>query len=119
MGLPDAGGQAGVRRVTFLLCSLAEIRDAAADHRLALVKHQVQPIVGQLDEDEEDGNGGAVDAQSHGGRGQGLWRGGEELHHIQNNISRDLTPRKQCLIECFTLWLFFSSYYKEVKLCSR
>lgn len=77
----------------------------------------MQPIVGQLDEDEEDGDGGAVDAQSHGGRGKGLWRG-EELHHIQNNFSRDLTPRKQCLIECFPLGLFFSSDDKEVKLCS-
>ena len=47
------------------------------DHPLALVEHQVQPIVGHLDEDEEDGDGAAVDAQSHGGRGQGLWRGKE------------------------------------------
>ncbi|TNN79507.1 hypothetical protein EYF80_010324 [Liparis tanakae] len=112
VGLPDAGGQAGVRRIAFLLWSLGEIGDAAPDHRLALVKHQVQPIVGQLDEDEEDGDGGAVDAQRHGGRGQGLWRG-EELHHIQNNFSRDLTPGKQCLIECFPLGLVLSSDDKE------
>lgn len=72
MGVPDAGGQAGIRRGTFLLRGLAEVRGAAADHRLALVEHQVQPIVGQLDEDEEDCDGSAVDAQSHGGRGQGL-----------------------------------------------
>lgn len=72
-GSPDAGGQAGVRGVAFLLRSLAEVRQAAADHRLALVEHQVQPVVGHLDEDEEDSDGGAVDAQSHGGRGQGLW----------------------------------------------
>lgn len=42
----------------------------------------MQPIVGQLDEDEEDGDGGAVDAQSHGGRGQGLWRGEAERHSV-------------------------------------
>lgn len=73
-GLPDASGQAGIRGVTFLLRSLAEVREAASDHRLSLVEHQVQPVVGQLDEDEERSDGGAVDAQSHGGRGQGLWR---------------------------------------------
>lgn len=81
-GSPDAGWQAGVWGITFLLRSLAEVREAAADHRLTLVEHQVQPIVGQLDEDEEDGDGGAVDAQSHGGRGQGLWRGEAERHSI-------------------------------------
>lgn len=34
----------------------------------------MKPIIGQLDEDEEDGGEGAVDAQSHGGRGQSLWK---------------------------------------------
>lgn len=47
------------------------------DHRLALVEHHVKPIVSQLDEHEEDGDGGAVDAQSHGGWGQGLGVWGE------------------------------------------
>lgn len=71
---PDTGGQAGVRGITLLVCSLAEVREAAAYHRLPLIEHQVQPIVGHLDEDEEDSDGGAVDAQSHGCRWQGLWR---------------------------------------------
>lgn len=70
--IPDARRLAGVRGVALLLLGLAEVREAAADHRLALVEHQVQPVVGQLDEDEEDGDGGAVDAQGHGGRRQGL-----------------------------------------------
>lgn len=33
----------------------------------------MKAIVGQLDEDEEDGGEGAVDAQSHGSRRQSLW----------------------------------------------
>lgn len=78
-GSPDVGGQAGVRGVTFPVLGLAEVREAAADHRLALIEHQVQPVVGHLDEDEEDGDGGAVDAQGHGGRGQGLRRGEERI----------------------------------------
>lgn len=72
--LPDAGRHAGIRGITFLLWGLAEVREAAANHRLTLVKHQVQPVVGQLDEDEEDSDGSTVDAQSHGGRGQSLGR---------------------------------------------
>lgn len=83
---PDAGGHTGLRGIALLLRSLAEVREAAADHCLAFVEHQVKPIVGQLDEDEEGSDGGAVDAQSHGGRGQGLWRGEVGLHHIK--ISR-------------------------------
>lgn len=71
-GLPDAGGQAGLRGITLPILGLAKVREAAVDHCLALIEHQVQPVVGQLDEDEEDSDGGAVDAQSHGGRGQGL-----------------------------------------------
>lgn len=47
----------------------------------------MKPIVGHLDEDEEDRDGGAVDAQSHGGRGQGLWRGEVVLHYIQTDTS--------------------------------
>lgn len=77
---PDVGRQAGVRGITFLLRSLAEVREAAADHCLAFIEHQVKPIVCQFDEDEEDSNGGAVDAQCHGGRGQCLWREVAELH---------------------------------------
>ena len=65
--------QAGVRSVALLLRGLAEVRETASHQRLPLVKHHVQPVVGQLDEDEEDGDGGAVDAQGHGGWGQGLW----------------------------------------------
>lgn len=79
---PDAGGHAGVRGVALLLWSLAEVRETAADYRLAFVEHQVKPIVGRLDEDEEDGDGGAVDAQSHGGRRQSLWRGEEKKSFI-------------------------------------
>ena len=98
-GSPDAGGQAGVRGVALLLLGLAEVGEAAAHHRLALVEHQVQPVVGQLDEDEEDGDGGAVDAQCHGGGRQGLQQGerrGEEIYYIQIRI-------KVCLIQCFKL----------------
>ena len=113
-GSPDAGGQAGVRGVALLLLGLAEVGEAAAHHRLALVEHQVQPVVGQLDEDEEDGDGGAVDAQCHGGGRQGLQQGerrgeerrgeerrgeerrGEEMYYIQIRI-------KVCLIQCFKL----------------
>lgn len=77
MASPDAGRQAGVGGVALLVRAFAEVREAVADHRLALVKHQVKPIIGQLHEDEEDGGEGAVDAQSHGGRGQCLWRDGQ------------------------------------------
>lgn len=90
--LPDAGRQAGVRGVAFLLLGLAEVREAAADHRLALVEHQVQPVVGQLDEDEEDGDGGAVDAQSHGGGGQSLGRGEERSFIIFKPTSLNKSP---------------------------
>lgn len=71
---PDAGRHAGVRGVTFLIWTFAEVGEAVADHCLAFVKHEMKPIIGQLDEDEEDGGEGAVDAQSHGGRGQSLWK---------------------------------------------
>lgn len=86
--LPDACRQAGVRGVTLLLWSLAEVRQAAADHRLPLVKHRVQTVVGQLDEDEEDGDGSTVDAQGHGGGRQSLWRIDEPCH-IQISIPRE------------------------------
>lgn len=39
----------------------------------------MQPVVGQLDEDEEDSDGAAVDAQSHGGGRKSLWRTGALL----------------------------------------
>lgn len=85
--LPDAGGQARIWGITFLLLSFAEVRKAAADHCLALVEHQVQPIVGELDKDEENSDGGAVDAQSHCSGRQSLWRRKEELSHIEISIS--------------------------------
>lgn len=88
MGSPDAGRQAGVRGIAFFLRSLAEVREAAADHGLALIEHHVQPVVGHLDEDEEDSDGGAVDAQSHGGGGQGLWRG-EERRGETDSVPRN------------------------------
>lgn len=38
---PDAGRQAGVGGVALLVGAFAEVREAVADNRLALVKHQV------------------------------------------------------------------------------
>lgn len=69
----------------------------------------MQPIVGQLDEDEEDSDGGAVDAQSHGGRGQGLSRGEGRGFIILKSTSPESPDSTS---KAFDLNYLFSSYCK-------
>lgn len=80
--LPQSGWQTGVRGIALLLWSSADIREAALGHGFTAVKHQVEAVVGCLDEDEEDGDRGAVDTEGHGGGGQGLRK--ENNTHTHN-----------------------------------